>query len=170
MLLDPATGTFNTFLYIKAALSIKIHRKHRWWVSTTSSLLQTPSVIPTPNQCETYKTMQGAGRQCRNKRIPFDAVKEALRQQAEKDSVVAALVPPSSVLGTVTEDDVDHQRAWMSQSYDAGAQPRSSPIVPPRSTSLHGKKSRFYTDVPDDQQPSAEKRSLSTSAAPDRGN
>ena len=82
---------------------------------------------------------------------------------------MAALVPPSNVLGTVTEDDVDHQRAWMSQSYDASAQPRSSPIVPPRSTILHGKKSRFYTDVPDDQQPSAEKRSISTSAAPDPG-
>ena len=114
--------------------------------------------------------MQGTDRQGRNERILFDAVTEALRQQTEKDSLVAALVPPSNVLGTVTEDDVDHQRAWMSQSYDASAQPRSSPIVPPRSTSLHGKKSRFYTDVPDDQQPSAEKRSLSTSAAPDPGN
>ena len=114
--------------------------------------------------------MHGTDRHGGIETIPFDAVKEALRQQAEKDSLVAALVPSSNILGTVTEDDVDHQRAWMSQSYDASAQPRSSPIVPPRSTSLHGgKKSRFYTDVPDDQQPSAEKRSLSTSAAPDPG-
>ena len=113
--------------------------------------------------------MQGTDRHGGIKTIPFDVVKEVLRQQAEKDSLVAALVPPSNILGTVTEDDVEHQRAWMTQSYDASAQPRSSPIVPPRSTILHGKKSRFYTDVPDDQQPSAEKRSLSTSAAPDPG-
>ena len=99
--------------------------------------------------------MQGTDRHGGIETIPFDAVKEALRQQAEKDFLVAALVPPSNILGTVTEDDADHQRAWMSQSYDASVQPRSSPIVPPRSTSLHGKKSRFYTDVPDDQQPSA---------------
>ena len=99
-------------------------------------------------------------------------VKEALRQQAEKEKELMAMlvVPPPSVLCTVTEDEVGgHQGAWMTQSYDAHAKPRSSPVVPPRSQSLQGKKAKFYTDVPDDKQPSSEKRSLSTSNAPDIG-
>ena len=96
-------------------------------------------------------------------------VKEALRQQAEKD-VLSMLVPPPSMLVTVTEDETDHlSTAWMTQSYDAKAKPRTGPIMPPRSHSVQSKRSKFYTNTPDDKLPSAEKRSLSTSNAPDLG-
>ncbi len=99
-------------------------------------------------------------------------VKEALRQQAEKD--LAMLVPPPAVLAPVCEDHTDAQ-LWMSQSYDSAAAalaafppPPPSPRPPPRSSSLHTKKSKFYMDASDDSPPTG-KRSLSTTAAPDLG-
>ncbi len=88
-------------------------------------------------------------------------------------------VPTPVVLLTVTEDE---SPAWMTQSFDSAMSGRSSsprpppsprlgsPKVPPRSSSLHAMKSRFYTDVADGASPMLDKRSQSLTDAPSLGN